>query len=136
MRNFFVRILKGLDDRACRILAFEAVLFSGVYAAAHLSWVVFGVMLFVLWGLLALPGGKINATIALSALWGFIGAAIGYGLGREPWAIGLGLAVFVFGLLVHAADLLPASSRTDIEQEHDQVVNYRMNPRWGGQALN
>ena len=132
MRSFIVKILKELDDRACRILAFEAALFSGVYAVAHLSCIVFGAMLLVLWGLLALPSGKIYATIALSALWGFIG----YGLGRDPWAIGLGLTVFVFGLLVHAADLLPSSMRTDIEQDDDQVVNYRMNPRWGGRALN
>jgi len=136
MRNFFVRILKGLDDRACRILAFEAVLFPGVYGVASSSWIVFGVMLLVLWGLLALPGGKIYTTIALSGLWGAIAASIGYSFGRTHWAVGLGVGAFVFGLLVHAADLLPSSSRTDIEQDHDQIVNYRMNPRWGGQALN
>jgi len=136
MRSAFVRILKGLADRACGILAFEAVLFSGVYAVAHLSWIVFGVMLLVLWGLLAFPGGKIYATIALSALWGIIGASIGYGLGRDPWAIGLGLTVFVFGLLVHAADLIPASPRTDTEEDRERVIDYRMNTRWGGQALN
>jgi hypothetical protein len=136
MRNFFVKILKELDDRACRILAFEAVLFSGIYAVAHLSWVVFGVMLVVLWGLLALPRGKIYVTIALSVLWGFIGVSIGYGLGRGPWAVGLGLAVFVFGLLVHVADLLPSSPRAVPEDERERVVDYRMNPRWGGTAVN
>jgi len=136
MRNFFVKILKGLDDRVCRILAFEAVLFSGVYAVAHLSWIVFGVMLLLLWGLLALPGGKIYATIALSALWGIIGVSLGYGLGRDLWAVGLGLTVFVFGLLVHAADLIPESPRTETKEDRERVVDYRMNTRWGGQALN
>jgi hypothetical protein len=129
MRNFFVKILKGLNDRVCRILAFEALLFSGVFAAAYSSWLVFCCLTLLLWVVICFPNGKLITMIALCGMWGLAAASIGYSFGRWPWAAGLGLGFFLFGMMVHL-DKLDSILSGHGSLNADNAVDWRANIRW------
>ncbi|MBF0618727.1 MAG: hypothetical protein HQL19_01010 [Candidatus Omnitrophica bacterium] len=105
MRNEIVNLFARLNDRSCRILALEALLFSGVFGLAYRSWVLFGVLLLLLWSALVLFKSKVFVMIALSCLWGFIAASIGYSSGGWPWALACGAGMMVIGVLAHVREL-------------------------------
>ena len=94
-----------LEAGSMRFLWLELVIFSTIYGLMFKSWPV-GIGLFVgIAFLLNRPKGAIYTVCALSFLWAFVFAAIGFGFAGWIGALILGGMVFWTGVSRHMSEL-------------------------------
>ena len=99
------KFISQLSDENLRLLTFELLLFSGVFGLANSSWLVGCLIFLSLFWVVILPRATVCLVVALSTLWGMIGASIGYSFGKGTWAMSLGAILFFIGILAHTSGL-------------------------------
>ena len=119
------------DQKSTRILWVESFIFAVIFGLMFKTWVVWGVLFLGSAVLLSKPNTAVYTIFVVCALWTFIFAALGYGIGGWIGAIVVGATVFYKGVRLHLRELkrLP-------DQSNFAVNDWRQNWYLGRQNLN
>jgi len=121
------------DKKSIWLLGAEAFIFAVIYGLMFKSWIVWGVLFLGLAVLLSKPKTAAYTIFIICALWTFIFAALGYGIGGWIGAVVVGATVFYKGVRLHLRDL----KRSHDEWEWD-FIGHDLRHNWylGRQNLN
>ena len=131
IKRFITRLF---NDKIFAKLCFEILVFSMLLGIGFKSWIIFGLIFFGLSWLLHQFNGKIYTVIALSCVWGFIAASIGYSFGGWLWAAILGIIVLIKGIRVYWRKL--ELSWVDWGLNSNNLIEWQRNGYLGRQNLN
>ena len=121
-------------DNTFLTLAIEFVLFSVLLGIAFYSWVVSVLMLLGSSWLISKPKGTVYMVWAMSLLWGFIAASVGYSCGGWVWASVLGSLMLIQGVRIHWRKL--GLSWVDLNYGVKNDIDFRSNWDLRRQNLN
>jgi hypothetical protein len=97
VRKFIIRF----NDKIFATLWFELFLFSVLIGIASHSLAVTVLMLLGLSWLICRAKGTVYTVVAMSLLWGYIAASIGYSFGGWVWVAVLGSIFLIKGVRIH-----------------------------------
>lgn len=121
------------DKKSTWLLGIEAFVFAAIYGLMFKTWIVWAVLFLPSAILLSKPKTAVYTILIVCALWTFIFAAIGFGIGGWIGAVVVGATVFYKGVRLHLRDL----KRSPDTWEWDFVgQDWRQNWYLGRQNLN
>jgi len=136
MNRNFKNFIVQFHDKAFATLFVESLLFSALLGVGFRSWEVGGLIFLGLSCLLnRWWNGKVYAVIALSFIWGFVAASIGYSFGGWVWSSILGVFVFIKGVQIHLRKLKLSWGVVNFI-EYNNTIESRHSWIFGGQNLN
>ncbi len=123
MSRHIKKFIAQFYDKIFASLWLESLLFSVLIGIGFRSWVVSGLMFLGLTLLIHQPKGTVYTVVALSLMWGYIAASIGYSFGGWLWAAVLGSLGLIQGVRIHWRKL--GLSWVDLDYGVKNVIDFR-----------